>query len=171
MSEKQARCSYSSLITRHLSLVTKKGSLDEVADDVADEVVRLLYALRVFALDDEGEVAQTPHAAPVAAEQADDRHAALARRGRRRLDVGRVARGRDGQQHVAARAERLDLPGEDALEARVVGDAGQHAAVGRQRERGQGAPALQEELVHELARDVLSVGRGAAVAAHQELAA
>src|SRR5436305_10367649 len=68
--------------------------LDEVAEDVADEVVRLLYALRVVALDDEREVAQLAHATAVATEQTDDLHIALARGLCGGDDVRRVARSR-----------------------------------------------------------------------------
>ncbi len=67
-------------------------------------------------------------------------------------------------------AERLDLPREHPIERVVVGDAGQHAGVGRQRDGGQrGALALKA--AHQLGGHVLRVGGAAAIAEDEQLAA
>jgi hypothetical protein len=84
--------------------------------------------------------------------------------------VRRVAAGGDGEQDVAGLAEREHLLGEDLLVVVVVGDRREGGRVGGQRHRRQpGALAL--EAVEQLGGEVLRVGRGAAVAARQDLAA
>ena len=66
--------------------------------------------------------------------------------------------------------ERLDLPGEDALEAVVVGDRRDRRGVVGQRDRRQRAP-LEQEAADELGGDVRGVGGAAAVAEREQLAA
>ena len=53
-------------------------------------------------------------------------------------DVGALAGGGDGDGHVARLAERLDLAGEDALEAEIVAGGGKRGGVGGEGERGDG---------------------------------
>ena len=68
-------------------------------------------------------------------------------------------------------AERLDLALEHALGAEVVRDGGEERRVGRERDRrDRRAGVVDRERADELRREVLRVGRAAAVAADQELA-
>ena len=68
------------------------------------------------------------HLAAVAAGQRDHGHVPRVRGLDRGQHVGRVAAGADGQQHVARRAQRPHLLGEDGVEVVVVGDGGEDRA-------------------------------------------
>ena len=96
-------------------------------------------------------------------------------------DVGGVARGRDGEKHVAGLAVAVDLLGEDAHGRLVVAERGGERRLGDERDGGKrplepcgriGAVrltvrvgegpvdgALEAEALHELADRVLRVGR------------
>src|SRR5690606_29714348 len=84
-------------------------------------------------------------------------------------DVLRAAGRRDREQHVTRRPERAYLLRKDLDERVIVADRRERRAVGRQRQGGQARP-LELEAVQELAREMLRVGRGTAVAAAQDLA-
>lgn len=108
-------------------------------------------------------------------------------------DVGGVARRRDGEQHVSGLAVAVDLLGEDADGRLVVAESGGERRLRDERDGGQRPleprrgirpvglavglgeravdRALEAEALHELADRVLGVGRRAAVAAHEQLAA
>ena len=78
-------------------------------------------------------------------------------------DVRRVAGGGQCPDHVAGPHQGLDLPGEDVAETVVVADGQQVGGIRGQGDRRQGAP-LALEPADQLGRDVLGVGRAAAVA-------
>ena len=112
----------------------------------------------------------TGHAPTVAARQRHRGQAQFARGDQGGQDVGRVAAGRNRQQHVAGTTQGADLPGEDLLEGVVVGDGGQRRTVGGQRDGGQSRP-FDLEAVDQFGGEMLGVGGGAAVAASQNLVA
>src|SRR5712691_9405812 len=105
--------------------------LDQFTQDVSDQVVRFLNALRVVAFDDQRKIAKRFHATAVAAEQANHPDSLRPRLLASSNNVRRSSRGRDRQTNIALRAQRFDLSREDVLEARVVSDASEHAAVSR----------------------------------------
>ena len=92
---------------------------------------------------------------------------ASARRARGGEQVRALAAGAVQHQQVARAAERLDLPGEDLLEAEVVARRGEHRGVGGERDRGERGAAVGVAH-HVLGREVLRVGRAAAVAAEEQ---
>ena len=109
------------------------------------------------------------HRAAVAAGERDHRDAARLRDLHRLEHVLRIPRGRYGEEDIALVAERFDLAREHAAEIVVVGDRGERAGVGGERDRGQ-AGALALEAAHHLRGEMLAVGGRAAVAAGEHLA-
>src|SRR5207249_9138902 len=93
----------------------------------------------------------------------DGPHLALAARLDGAEYARRAAARRDGQRHVAALAERAHLPGEHLLVAIVIRDCGEGGRVGGER-HGRKRRPFAREAPDELRRDVLGVGRAAAVA-------
>ncbi|MDX6446205.1 MAG: hypothetical protein QOH71_3279 [Blastocatellia bacterium] len=135
---------------------------------MTDQIVRLLNSLGIVASDYQGEVAQRGDRAPIAAQQTYDSYSLPARLLTSHHYIRRSSRGRDRQAYVTFRSQRLDLPGKDVFESAVVSNAGKHASVGRQRDRRQRSPGLQEP-VNQLAGDMLRIRGRPAVAKHQEL--
>ena len=136
---------------------------------MSDQIVRLLYALRVKALDDQRQIAQRRTRPAVPTQQPYDFYSARVCRFDGRHHVRGIARCGDGQAHVAARTQRFDLPREDPFKAGIVGDAGQHAAVRRKRDGRKRSPVFETEAINELAGDVLCVGRRPAITEEQQL--
>ena len=94
--------------------------------------------------------------------------AALAARAAARM-FGRSAARRDREEHVARRADRLDLSREHPVGPVVVGDRRQGRCVRGQRDRAHRRPRMvQRQRAHELRREVLRVGGAAAVAADEQ---
>jgi hypothetical protein len=149
-------------------IARKKKLLDQLAEDVAEQIVRLLYALGVAAGHDERQVAERRNAPAVAPQQPDDPQALFARLLTGNHNILRRARSCDRHERIAAPAKRFDLPREYIRKPCVVRNRSQHAAVGRKRKGGERAPPLPRKLIDELARDVLRIGRRAAIAAEQE---
>ena len=86
------------------------------------------------------------------------------------ITFARVAAGRNGEQRVAALAEGAQRLGEHLLVGVIVGDRGERRSVGAQRDGGE-RRTLAFEAVDQLGGEMLRVGRRAAVAARQHLAA
>ena len=99
----------------------------------------------------------------------DDAHLAIVRGVDRSDDVGRIARRRDREQHVARRAERAHLLREYLLVRVVVRDRREHRRVGGKRNRRNLRPLALEAADH-FGGEMLRVGRGSAVAAGEDLA-
>ena len=97
--------------------------------------------------------------AAVASQQTDNLHPLRPRLSGGSDDVGRLAGRGNHQADVAARAQRLDLPGKHIFKCSVVGDASQHAAVRGQRDRRKPTPVCVKKSVNQFARDVLRVSR------------
>ncbi len=118
----------------------------------------------------EADVAERPHAAALGAREPNHGYAALAGN----LDgfriFGTVAARRDGQEHVARTCMGGQLARKHLVEPVVVADRGHGRPVGVQRDRSQGRPFLPEPS-GQLRRDMLRVGRRAAVAGDEQLAA
>src|SRR5512145_2643524 len=109
----------------------------------------------------------------LAAAVAGERHHADAElvRGVDRIDdVRRVPAGGDGDQGIAAPADRAQRLGERLLIGVVVRDRGEARGIGAQRDRGE-RRALHLEAVYELGGEVLRVRGRTAVAAGQDLTA
>jgi hypothetical protein len=139
---------------------------------VQHQQVHFLDARRPLVRDADVDVGlgqEFPHPPAGVAGERHDRHLARVRRVDRGQHVGRVAARGEGEQHVAGRAQRRDLLGEDDFVAVVVADRGEDRGVDGEGDRGE-ARALALEPADELGREVLGVGRRAAVAAHQDLA-
>ena len=84
-------------------------------------------------------------------------------------DVGAVATGGEADQYIPGPAQGFDLAAEDVFVSEVVGRARQHADI-EQRDRGQ-RPAIAFVAGDELFGEVDRVGRAAAIAGQQDLAA
>ena len=84
---------------------------------VQQQQVHLLDARRRRRRDDEGDVGVLAAGPPVAAAEENGRRAASRAAARPRDDVRRAAARREADDDVAGARERLDLPGEDILEA------------------------------------------------------
>lgn len=85
-------------------------------------------------------------------------------------DVCAFARRSDRQRDVTRTAKRLDLAGENFLKAQIICCRGQRRAVGCQRDRRDGL-AIFGVTDREFGREVLRVGRAAAIAEQHDLAA
>jgi hypothetical protein len=144
--------------------------LDHRAYDMAGDLMCLLHLRRHARGHAQAVVAQREHLPASGAGEAHRRHALRPRRAQRGQDVGRAAGGREGEEHVAGRAQCLHLAGKDAVVAIIVADRRQHGAVGGERNRRQ-AGAVVVETGDQLARPVLRIRGAAPVAAEQELAA
>src|SRR5690606_33513579 len=83
-------------------------------------------------------------------------------------DVGRVAAGGYGHQHVARLAQRVHLALEDGIEAVVVADRGEDGGVGVQRRAGEWQ-AVALEAADQFGNEMLRIGGAATVAAGQNL--
>src|SRR5205823_7401756 len=147
----------------------EEAAVDQLADDVPGEDVRLLDAGGVRGgRDPETHLDHGRQRPAVAAGQADRPHLALAARLDGAEHARRAAARRDRQRHVAALAERTHLPGEHLLVAVVVGDGGEGGGIGGERHGRERRP-FAREAPDELRRDVLGVGRAAAVAEEEDL--
>jgi hypothetical protein len=113
-------------------------------------------------------MAQRVHLIALRAGEADDGHPPLASRPAGGENVGRAARGRKPHEHIAWLPEREHLPGEQVLEPEVVADGGCRRRIGAKCERGQGR-AIDVEAHHQFGREVLRVGRAAAITGQQYL--
>lgn len=82
-------------------------------------------------------------------------------------DVRALARGRDGDGDIARLAERLDLAGENLVEAEIVAAGGERRCVGGECEGGDGLAIL---LITDgqFRREMLAVGGAAAIAEEQK---
>src|SRR5581483_260021 len=106
----------------HLRL-PEESPVDELADHVSDEDVRLLDARGEPAgRDAQAHVDDARELAAVAAGEPDRLDADFATDGDRAQDARRAAAGRDRERDVAGGAERAHLAGEDVVVAVVVGD-------------------------------------------------
>ena len=95
-----------------------------------------------------------------------------ARASQRRVHVRRRAARRDRQsRRRPARPSASTCRANTCVEPEVVGDARHHRRVGRQRHRRPAPRRGRAEPSHQFGREVLRVGRAAAVAEHQHLAA
>ena len=95
---------------------------------------------------------------------------AASRRAQGLQDVRALARGGHCQGHVSRPSQRLDLPGEQLLEAEVVAYGGERADVGAERD-GRNRLAVGLEADRQLRRQALRVTGAAAVAEEQYLPA
>src|SRR4051812_36397413 len=103
--------------------------LDELAERVTEEEVRLLHAARARVGHDDRDVHAARELAAVGARESHGERAKR-RRGVDALeDVRAVARGREADGDVAGTAEALDLAGEDHVEGVVVGHGGDQGGV------------------------------------------
>src|SRR5205085_8272228 len=91
---------------------------------VVQDLVRLLYPRGDRGGDDQLDVTEAAGLAAVLAEEAGGHQALFLRQADGAEQVGAVAAGRHGDQHVARIAERLDLAREDVVEAEIVAGAG-----------------------------------------------
>src|SRR5579859_67050 len=144
--------------------------LDDVTNHVLDREVQLLNARRVTRGDDQADVSdvlQLPASLP---HERDHGHAARLCGLRRANHIGTLARGRMQDQHIAGLGERFYLSREDLIEAHVVRACGEQRRVGCERDSPhRGAIGLVADDV--LGRDMLRVGRAAAVAGKVQRAA
>lgn len=136
-----------------------------------DHQVRLLHVLRARAGDRDGDVGHLPERA-ARPDQDDRAHADALRRTHGMDDVGRVPARADADQQIFGLAEGLDLAGEDAVVAAIVGISGQERRIGGQGEGGQaGAHEIDCQAARQLRRHVLAIRGAAAVPAQQRLTA
>ena len=87
----------------------------------------------------------------------------------RRQHVGRIARGGERQQHVASLPERSHLARVDRAHIKIVGDAGEHRSIRRERKRRQ-LGALPVVTADKAGSEVLGSSGRCTVAARQHLA-
>src|SRR3989454_7196649 len=147
----------------------EQAALDQLAEHVPDQDVRLLDARRVRARRHaQAEIDQTLERPAVATGEADGLDAELPAHLDRAQYARGAAAGGDGERDVAPGAERAHLAREHLVVAVVVGDGGERRAVGGERDGGQ-RPPLALEPPDELRREVLRVGGAAAVAEEEEL--
>lgn len=92
------------------------------------------------------------------------------RRFQRQHDVAALAGGGKADGEIAAAAQGLDLAFEDMFIAHVVRRRRQHRGVGGECDGGDGGPVL-DEAHGKFGGDVLRVGRAAAIAEEEQLAA
>ena len=77
--------------------------------------------------------------------------------------IGAPARGGERDRDIAWPSQRLDLAGEDLLEAQIVGCCGEDGTVRGERQTGNGGPVT--DVAHgELRREMLGIRSAAAVA-------
>ena len=134
------------------------------------ELVRFLNPGRHLAGNDQVYCGKPPGVAAILAEQRDAFELEPASLLERAEDVLRPAAGGDRDDDVASLAKAPHLPCEQVLEAVVVADGGQQAAVGGQVDRRKGG-AVAHEAADILGGEVGRVARAAAVAACYQLAA
>ena len=113
-------------------------------------------------------VAEDAHLAAVVAAEANRGNADFLGLVEGLEDVFGVAGGGDAEEDVAGLAERLDLAGEDCVEAIVVACSGEDGGVGGKGDGAEGG-AVDGEADDELGDEVLGVGGGASVAGNEEL--
>src|SRR6266567_197862 len=116
--------------------------LNQLAQNMADQVVRFLNPLRIVARNDQRQIAKRRDATTAAAKQTNNFDSLLARFLARAHDIWRRSRSRNGETYIAFRSQCLDLSGENILKSSVVGNASQRAAIGSQRNRRQPTPLL-----------------------------
>src|SRR5439155_15229400 len=147
----------------------EQAALDQLAEHVPDQDVRLLDARRVRARRHaQAEIDQTRERPAVATGEADGLDAELPAHLDRAQYARGAAAGGDGERDVAPGAERAHLAREHLIVAVVVGDGGGRRAAGGERDGGQ-RPPLALEPADELRREVLRVGGAAAVAEEEKL--
>src|SRR5205814_1524923 len=151
-------------------VLVEQKVLDELADQMDDQDVHLLNSLGVGGWDDKAPVGKLAKGAAVPAEECQGVDAEAGGSAERPDQVLRAPAGADPHEEVIGAGEGLDLTLEDRLVPGVVRPAGQHRAVGGERERRQRRPVRELESPDELADEMLRVGGTAAVAAHQHLA-
>src|ERR1700730_3591518 len=144
--------------------------LHNAANDVPGRDVDLLDEGGVVAWNVDDKVAELVHHLDVVAGQSNDGQAALPGGLAGSNDIGRAAGGRESHKGVAGLAERLHLAGAELLKAEIVADGRQSGSVGGQRDRGK-RRTIDPEAHHQLGRQMLRVGRAAAIAGKQDLAA
>src|SRR5207249_1912202 len=113
----------------------EQAALDELAEHVPDQDVRLLDARRVRARRHaQAEIDQTLERPAVATGEADGLDAELPAHLDRAQYARGAAAGGDGERDVAPGAERAHLAREHLVVAVVVGDGGERRAVGGERD-------------------------------------
>jgi len=112
----------------------------------------------------------SPGLAATLAEEGDRGDANLLGRLEGEGDIFGLAAGGDGDQDIAFLRKRMDLAGEDLVEAEVVADGGEGAGGIRETNRRIRA-AVIDEAGDELGGDVSAVAGAAPVAAGEELVA
>src|SRR5262249_25036526 len=145
-------------------------ALDDAANGVRGDDMDLLRYRGLLARHAENVIAIFAHLVPAGTCEADGQEAQLTRRPERREHIGGTSRGRDGQKHVARPAKPAHLTLDRLLEAVIVAARGEHRGVGCERNRRQRL-TIQQIARENLRRDVLGVGRTAAVAGDEQLAA
>src|SRR6185312_5876738 len=85
-------------------------------------------------------------------------------------DVGAIPRRRERHRNVIFASERFDLSRKDLFEAKIITAGSQRGSVGGERESGQAA-AIFDEAYGQFRGEVLRVGRAAAIAEEENLAA
>src|SRR3989454_8418229 len=147
----------------------EQAAIDELAEHVPDQDVRLLDARRVRARGHaQAEIDQAGERPAVAAGEADGLDAELPAHLDRAQYARGAAAGGDGERDVAPGAERAHLAREHLVVAVVVGDGGERRGVGGECDGGQ-RPPLALEPPDELRREVLRVGGATAVAEEEKL--
>src|SRR3954471_11571287 len=121
-------------------VVLHQRLLDEVAELVTEEEVRLLDAGRVRARHDDRSLGHVRDLAAVTTGDAHGEGPALACRLEAAHHVGARARGGEPDRDVVRTAERVELAGEDVVERAVVRDRGEERAVGGERHRREAGP-------------------------------
>ena len=134
------------------------------------ELVCFLDAGGGVGLDDQFEISDAAQGATVFAEQGDDLHLRLMCLLGGEAQSFAVAAGGKDDQHVTGAAVGLDLAGEDPVESKVIGNAGDEGWVGGEGEGGQGG-AVGIESTDEFLGEVHGVCGAAAVADGQHFLA
>jgi len=148
----------------------RQRGVDAFEHQVQDDLMRLLHVGAGGVGDEQFDVGLAVEGAAAAANQGERLDAARLGGADCFDQVGGVAARREEDEQVAGGAERLDLAGEDLVEAEIVGDAGERRAVGADREAGQGA-AVALVAAGEFFGEMHCLGRAAAVAGAEHLAA
>src|SRR5271166_5841108 len=136
---------------------------------MAERELHFLHFPRRTVRSDDRDVSGLSGRSAAVAGQRDRHRAALAGRDQPLDDVARRAGRRDADRDVAAPGKTLELSREDALETIVVGDGGERRRIDGQRDAGIRG-ALEHEPARQLRREMLCLGRAAAVAEEEHAA-
>src|SRR5215831_8363146 len=152
------------------NLFRTQFGFENLAQDVPRQDVSFLDAWQIAGGNLKEEVGCLGDLSPTLSSKCNRDGANLARGFEREKDIAAVSRGGDGDHDIPLAREGLDLALEDVFVPVVVAGSGEDRGIGRERNGGN-AGAVMTETDDELAIEVLCVGRAAAVAAPEYLAA